>query len=142
MTKIFLDTNIWLRYLVGDNLQAKECAELIKFVEMGVLTPYTSTVVLLETAYTLKSYYRLKSFQITKILEKILKTRGLTLIEKTSFRKSLNIHKKTKIKLPDCLIATQIPSRTTLVTYDNDFTKIPKLNPQTPKQVLENLGDK
>ncbi|OGM18364.1 hypothetical protein A2686_04380 [Candidatus Woesebacteria bacterium RIFCSPHIGHO2_01_FULL_38_10] len=139
MKKIFLDTNIFLRVLVSDNKQAEESAVLLRKIESGRLIPYTSTIVLLETAFTLRSYYKIKNTQIIKDVEKILKLRNLTIIEKTDFRKSLEIHKKTKVKLPDCLIATQIPANTVLVTYDREFQKIPALLVKTPKEVLENL---
>ena len=139
MKKIFIDTNIWLRGIVNDNQQAKDCSQLIKAIELGHFAPYTSTIVLLETIHTLKSYYKIKYNQIIKDVETLLKTRGLLVIEVTNFPKALKLHKKVKIKLTDCLIATQIPPRITLVTYDKDFQKVPKLNPQTPKQVLEKL---
>ena len=140
MKKIFIDTNVWLRGIVNDNQQAKDCSQLIKAVESGRFAPYTSTIVLLETIHTLKSYYKIKYNQIIKDVETLLKTRGLSVIEITKFSKALKLHKKVKIKLTDCLIATQLPPRTTLVTYDRDFKKIPKLNPQTPKQILEKIN--
>ena len=93
MKKIFLDTNIFLRVLVSDNKQAEESAVLLRKIESGRLIPYTSTIVLLETAFTLRSYYKIKNTQIIKDVEKILKLRNLTIIEKTDFRKSLEIHK-------------------------------------------------
>ena len=140
MKKIFIDTNVWLRGIVNDNQQAKDCSQLIEAVESGRFAPYTSTIVLLETIHTLKSYYKIKYNQIIKDVETLLKTRGLSVIEITNFSKALKLHKKVKIKLTDCLIATQLPPRTTLVTYDRDFKKIPKLNPQTPKQILEKIN--
>lgn len=137
MKKIFLDTNIWLHSLLQDNNQAKDCAELITQIEQGKFLSYTSAVVLLEVNFVLTFTYKISSKQACGDLEKILKTRGITVIDKTNTKKAIKIYRKHRIKFTDCLIATQLPPKTTLVTYDRDFQKIPRLNPLTPKEVLD-----
>lgn len=133
MTKIFLDTNVWLRYLLQDNRNSKSCGELIQAIEAGKFRPYTSTIVLLEINYVLTSLYKIPISRVAKDIRIITKTRNLTIIEKTNFPEALNLYQKTKIKLADCLIATQLPTNSILVTFDKDFKKVPKLAIQTPK---------
>lgn len=137
--KVFIDSNIWLRWLVKDTKQAKSAGELIKAVEVGLFQPYTSTVILLEVNFALISYYNIKPTQALRDIETILRTRGLTLIEKTNLKKAIDLHKKTKIKLVDCLIANQCPLKTAFITFDRDFKKIPNLDIKTPAQILEKI---
>lgn len=125
MKKIFLDTNIWLRFFTGDNSeQSKACRELFTKIESGKYLPYCSNIVLLEIAYTLKTFYNLTHLQISHYLETLFKTRNLTILEKTNSYEAFKLHKRTKIKFTDCLIATQIKPGMTLLTYDHDFLKL------------------
>ena len=140
--KIFLDTNIWLRFFLRDNKQAEDCIEIIRQIELGNLTPYISSIVLIEVNFVLTFTYKHTNKKSYKYLDTILKTRNLTIVEKTNTHKALDIYKKHNIKYTDCLIVTQLPSKTILVTYDKEFKKIPRLNPQTPKQILEKLEGK
>ncbi|MDZ7586574.1 MAG: PIN domain-containing protein [Patescibacteria group bacterium] len=125
MKKLFLDTNVWLRFILEDSEQANDCRELITQIEAGKWRVYTSTIVMLEINYVLNSVYKIKIGQALGDLEAILKIRNLTLIEKTDFRKALKFYKQTKIKLTDCLIAAQLPPEMILVSYDRDFQKFP-----------------
>lgn len=139
MKKIFLDTNVWLRFLLQDTEQAEKCVELIKAIELGKLNPYISAIVLLEVNYIFTFTYKRPAKEASQILRKILKTRNLTVIDKTNTNKAMSIYTKYRIKFTDCLIASQLPSKTTLVSFDRDFIKIPGIDAQTPRQVLEKL---
>lgn len=125
MKKLFLDTNVWLRFILEDNEQAEDCRKLITQIEVGKWRVYTSTIVMLEVNYVLSSIYKIKMSQVVVDLEAILETRNLTLIEKTDFRQALKFYRQYKIKLTDCLIAVQLPPKMILVSYDQDFKKLP-----------------
>ena len=138
MRKIFIDTNVWLRFLVADKKEEfEDCKNLLILNERGKFKIYTSTVVLLEIAYTLASFYQIPKKEIVSDLKNILRTRNLTLIEKTNFAKALQIFKKLNIKLADCLITTQIPRKILLCTYDKEFKKIKGLTSLTPKEIIQ-----
>ena len=135
MKKLFLDTNIWLRFILEDNEQAKDCRELIAQVEAGKWRVYTSTIVMLEINYVLSSVYKIKRSEVLRDLEAILKTRNLTLIEKTDFNQALKFCRQFGVKLSDCLIAAQLPKKMILVSYDQDFKKLP-ITVKTPANLL------
>lgn len=63
--------------------------------------------------------------------------RQLTLIETTNTKTALGLLKKYRIKYGDCLIATQVPPKAILVTYDEDFAKIPGLKSQKPDEIIK-----
>lgn len=117
--KLFLDTNIWVRlFLEDDEGLYKQAYRVIELVEEGKFRPYTSTIVFLEVYFVLTSVYKLKKEIAIEDLKKILATKGLTLIEKTDFKKALEVQMQTGLKLTDCMIVTQIPSGVVLCTFD------------------------
>ena len=125
MKKIFVDTNVWLRFLVADDEKSfLLCQQFFKKVEEGKFRIYTSTIVLLEIIYTLTSFYKIDKKQVVEDIKNILSTRNLTLVEKTDFTKALELFSKLSIKMADCMIATQLPKETALCTFDQEFKKI------------------
>ena len=140
MIKIFIDTNIWLRYLAADDqVKYTFCQKLIGLNEEGKIRVYTSAIVLLELAYTLRTFYKAKHERIVKEIEGILSGRNLTLIEKTDLLEALKIFKKFNLKLADALIAKQIIKGMILCTYDHDFKRIKGLDSLTPEEILDKI---
>lgn len=136
MKKLFVDSNVWLRFILEDNEQAGECKKLIEQIEFGKYRVYTSSIVMLEVNFVLSAIYKIKMVGVIKDLEVILKTRNLTLIEKTDFKKALRWHKKFKIKLADCLIGSQIDKNMVLISFDKDFDKLP-VKVKTPGELVD-----
>ncbi|MBI4999175.1 PIN domain-containing protein [Candidatus Gottesmanbacteria bacterium] len=135
MKKIFLDSNIWLRYLLRDEeKQFRDCQQLLILNEQGKFKIYTSTICLLEIVYTLSSFYKIKRDEVVADLRNIISTRNLTLIDKTNFSEALRVFEKHQIKFADCLIATQIPKGVILCTYDREFKKIKTFIALTPSE--------
>lgn len=137
MKKIFLDTNVWLRFLLQDEKQqAEDCVKLIELVETGNFRPYTSAIVLLELQYVLTVVYKIAREAVVEDIEIILGMRGLVLVEKTNFGEAFRIYRQLKIKLADCLVATALPEKMTLCSYDQDFRKISGIVVKTPAEVV------
>jgi predicted nucleic acid-binding protein len=137
--KIFLDANIFLRFLVPENPSShKECESIFNLISQSKLIPYTSPIVLLEVVYTLQRTYKRPKTAILSWLADTIKLRNLTIIDKTITIKALQYYQKYNIKLGDCYIATQIPPGCTLCTYDTDFSKLPFLKVATPDMILTN----
>ncbi|MEK7127468.1 MAG: PIN domain-containing protein [Patescibacteria group bacterium] len=136
MRKIFLDSNIWLRFFLKDNDQFESTQKLIVATEEGRFKPYSSAIILLEVAYVLKSVYKLPAEKIIEMLDSICELRNVTIIEKTNSKMALKFMEKFNIKYSDCLIASQVKKDIILVTFDREFSKIKGLNCQTPSQIL------
>lgn len=130
VNRILIDTNVWLRYFLEDSpSQFPYCKKLFESVENGRLAPYISNITLFELAYTLKTYYHQSVAEIKNILLTVLKTRNITIVDKTDSKKALALYFKTRIKYADCLVATQVKLGLMLISYDQDFIKL------IPKQV-------
>ena len=70
--KLFLDTNIFMRFFIKDNEQMVEQVKRIFFLaETGKYKLATSTIVLTEIMYTLQSFYKLEVKDIEKYIASI-----------------------------------------------------------------------
>lgn len=138
MNKIFIDTNILVYLLIKDQpKKQKECKKLLEIIEVGKIKPYSSDIVFMELVYVLVKHYKQSQKTIAKTLLKLSEIRNLTLIEKTDVKKALLAFEKHSIKFGDCLISTQIPPDSTLITFDKDFKKFPNVISMTPEEFLE-----
>lgn len=135
--KIFIDTNLWVRFFIQDIQDQYEATrDLLSWVEEGKLKAYTSTIVLLELQYVLQKLYKLSYEGVIEVFEVIQKLRRITIIEKTNFDLALKFYKQYRIKLPDCLIASQLPKDTILISFDEELAKIKEIAVKKPQEVL------
>lgn len=141
MIKIFLDSNIWLRFFLKDDQEQYEIVStLYSLIEEGNFRPYTSTIVLLEINYILAKIYHQQINKIIRYITKIMEIRNITVLESTNLLKAIEIYRKYRIKLADCLIADQIKRDMILITFDQEFHKIAEINVMSPKRLLEKLA--
>lgn len=137
MKKLFLDTNVFLRFFLRDNeSQYQNVCKLFSRIEEGVFKPYTSSIVLLELNYVVRSIYKLSINEVLDYIDAIKQVRGMTVIEKTDTDQAINLYRKYKIKLGDCFIVSQLPKETILLSYDADFRKVKEIKSQTPDEKL------
>jgi len=135
--KIFLDTNVLLRFFLKDNQpQFEICRNLISQIEEGLFNVYTSSIVFLEMSYVLKSVYKIPFPEITKILDSVFEIRGITIIDKTNTKLTLALFKKHRVKFTDCLIAAQLPKGHILVSFDQELSKIKEITVKNPEQLM------
>ena len=135
--KIFIDTSVFIRFLTKDDKEKYEsCFRLIDQIEQGKLRPYISNIVIIEIIYVLNRQYSFPKKDVLSAVSELLKLRNLTLIESTDMKKSLLLFLKKNIKFQDCIITTQIPRDSTLITYDNEFKRIEGLKTMTPEQIV------
>lgn len=141
MNKIFLDTNLWIRYILMDN---KEQFNLVKTIldlnEKGAVKLYSSSIIFLEISYVLKKVYRFKFEEILEVMHSIRTTRGITIIEDTKTDLALSYFKAYKIKFSDCLIASQLRRDITLVTFDEEVKKIKGITVFSPQEFLSQIA--
>ena len=123
--RIFLDTNVFIRFYSRDNEEMYNAVEqLLALAEESNIQVATSTIVLTEIVYTLKSFYKLDVKTIIKHIDSILAIKSLKLVEKTDFPIAYKIYKKYGQKISDCLIVSQVPVNYKLCSFDRDLKKL------------------
>ncbi len=128
----FLDTNIFIRYITGDDEdKAEACYELFQRVQRGEEEFVTSESVVAEIAFVLSSRrgaYQLDHEEIRSRLLPILSLRGLRLPQKGVCLSALNLYGNSPfLDFEDALSLAHMERNgiTEIVSYDRDFDRVP-----------------
>ncbi|MCG2692150.1 PIN domain-containing protein [Microgenomates group bacterium] len=99
---IFVDTNYFLRLLIGDNAkQQLEAKQLFKQGAAGKVKLFSSAVVFLEIYWVMSSFYGKNKQEIIKILENVLKLDFVKWENEKLLRTTLEMFKHTGLDLED-----------------------------------------
>ncbi|MBI2011487.1 PIN domain-containing protein [Candidatus Daviesbacteria bacterium] len=121
----FIDTNIFLRFLLKDiESQYKEAKKLFLKAADGDVKLLSSTIVFFELRWVLGSYYRLSKDKVISILYEILLLK-VEFNEREVLAKSLDLYKSNELDLEDCynLIFAKVKKVKTFKTFDIKLAK-------------------
>lgn len=118
--KLFLDTNVWLRYLIADNdTQYQTARKILQLNEEHTIQICTSTFVLSEIVYVASSFYDIDRKEITNDIQTIREIKNISIIEHTNIAKTLDLYSNSgNTKWSDCIIAAQVPNKYILCSFD------------------------
>jgi predicted nucleic acid-binding protein len=138
---LFIDTNIFIRVIDATNTRQHQ--EAVKFLDQSNKKGwnlYTSDLILSEVAWLLKSYHQLDKGEILEVLENIVGIPNLKMLNSIDTQVAMRLYKEHNIKFVDCQLAsiclTSKKKEIIVVTYDQEFKKIPHLISKEPKQLL------
>ena len=125
----FLDTNILLRYLTGDDEQkAEACLSLLQRAERGEEVLITSDLVIFETVFTLQSprRYDLSRERIRELVESVIGLRGLRLPRKALYVRAFDLYCELNIDFADAYNAAYMEAHglSEVYSYDTDFDRV------------------
>lgn len=136
----FIDTNIFLRFLVNEDKKAhRECANFLNSVKKGKPKAYTSPLVIAEIGWTLKSFYNQSKQKRIKALKAISGMKNIKFSQNIRPLLALDLYEDNKIKLIDAFIVSGLKShkeKWTIISYDKDFDKV-GLKRKTPADILD-----
>ncbi|MDP2656110.1 MAG: PIN domain-containing protein [bacterium] len=135
--RYFLDTNIFLRFVVKDDVaMAKDCERLFERIQEGTLRATTSKLVLAEFVWTCLSFYKLKKEDVVELLGGIVAMSYLSIKDGGDFFQALELYQGNSVKFIDTLIAAQVLEikNGVVVSYDKEFEKL-KVRRVEPKDV-------
>lgn len=139
MKKYFLDSNIFLRFLVGDNRKMLgECLALFDSIKRGKIDAVTSSVVLSEVVWTLGSLYKYPKSKIVDAVKGILGFPELKIVDGSMILIALEIYQNNSVKFIDALISSvkEIYNRNwVIISYDKDFDKLGVFRKE-PSQII------
>jgi predicted nucleic acid-binding protein len=121
---LFLDTNVFLRFLTNDNTRhADESRRLLERAEAGEFEFTTSHLTIAEIAWTLGSFYRLDRGEIAATLRDILGLRALRLEHRDAVREAVELYAVTNVDFIDAYNAAELRRRKLdrICSYDRDF---------------------
>ena len=124
MERVFVDTNIFLRYLTKDDLaKFNRCREVFKKAIKGEIFLFTSEMVIAELIWTLLSYYRVPKAEVVEKVSIIIGTRNLHIVNKAIIADSLVLYGQKNIDYIDAYNTVFMKSQglEKIYSYDEDF---------------------
>lgn len=134
---IFLDANIFLRYLTQDDPdKTRACLALLQRIQAGEEAT-TSEVILAEVAFVLSSprQYDLSHAEVSARLRPVLLLRGLKVPNKRRVLRTLDLYAThPQLDFEDCLTVAQVEQQkiATLISYDRGFDAVPGVAREEP----------
>ncbi len=124
--KVYLiDTNVILRYLLGDHVKFSPKAEdFMLEVSKGVKKAEILDIVIVECIYVMEKFYNVPKSVIVDKLSKILNFSGIINPDRSKILKALFQYEKSNIDIVDCILASQSSLERVVVSFDKDFEKL------------------
>jgi len=135
MADRFVDTNVFLRFLTGDDpAKFERCRRLFEQALSGAVTLHTSELVVAELVWTLLSYYELPKPQVIEKVGQILNTPYLTVTNQDILAEALVLWSRHNCDFIDAYNAALMRRQalTDVMSYDTDFDLFPSLRRQEP----------
>lgn len=100
--KIFVDTNIFLRYLINDNKSISDkIEEIFKKASSGKILLVANSLVIVEIIFVLESFYDKSKQEIETAILKIMNTKGLEVRDSGLILDALNFYVYKNIDFVD-----------------------------------------
>lgn len=115
MKTIGIDTNVLLTFRLKREPYFTKALSTFKDCLEGKVRIYLPEIVILESEWVLRSFYRQTKDQITAFFEELLLMDNLILDNKDEIQLSLNFYKNNAVSLTDSVIIQKIRS------HDHDF---------------------
>jgi predicted nucleic acid-binding protein len=119
--RLFVDANLFLRYLTNDiPAQAEALERLLRRAEAGEVTLVTNAMVVAEIVWTLESYYGLSPADIRAKVWAMLNTPGLEVAEAELVGSAVDVYAEQNVDFIDAYNAGWMKQRdiTTICTFD------------------------
>jgi predicted nucleic-acid-binding protein len=126
MAELFVDTNIFLRFLTNDDPEKAQRAEaLFKKAVAGKVTLRTSVLVVAEMVWTLESFYGLARDDIAEKIGKILNTPNLSCETSAIVLEALDLYADKNVDFIDAYhgVILRGADEVRVVTYDRKHFK-------------------
>lgn len=123
---IFIDTNYFLRFFLKDiRNQYLAVKQLFLKSARGEAELVTSTIVILEVYWVLRSYYNRNRAEICQTLQNILDLDFIELSERSILQQGLDLFQQTNLSLGDCynIIFAKEHAIKSFKTFDSKLAK-------------------
>jgi predicted nucleic acid-binding protein len=136
----FLDTNIFLRHLLGDDpAQSPRATAYIQAIEQGRARARISDIVIFEVVFTLERGYRRSKAEIQSTVLPLIELPGIVLAGKRKFREVFRLYVEQNISFADAyhVVLMQSLRLRRIVSFDRDFNRVPTVERVEPDSMGE-----
>ncbi len=128
MSRCFVDTNLFIRYLTSDdNEKADRVEKLLDSAAAGKVQLVTTEMVIAEVVWVLESSYRLTAVSVAPLIRGILATPGLEVLNGGLVARALEFYEGQNIDFIDGYIAAVMEKQSITELYSFDKKHISRL---------------
>lgn len=121
MSKCFVDTNLFIRYLTNDEpALADRVEKLLDDAAAGDAQLITTELVIAETVWVLESSYKLKNREVAPLIRGILATPGLEVTNADQISRTLMLYELQNIDFVDASITVFMEKQGIVDIYSYD----------------------
>lgn len=133
----FIDTDVIIRLLTGDDLRKQAAAiALFEQVEQGTLTVAAPDTVIADAVYVLSSLelYKKKRTEVRDLLSTLVRLPHFHIQNRSCVLEALDIYASTRLDFGDTLIIATMMEQNSqvLYSYDRDFDCMKTITRQEP----------
>ena len=137
MTTPFVDTDVIIRFLTGDDPKKQAAATaLFEQVEKGSLTIAAPDTVIADAVYVLTSprLYHIARSEVRELLTTLVRLPHFRVQNQLSVLRALDLYASTNLDFGDTLIIASMEQQnsSTLFSYDKGFDRIQNIKRQEP----------
>jgi predicted nucleic-acid-binding protein len=124
--KVYLiDTNVVLRYLLGDHREFSPKAEaFMSDVFEGTKKAEIPNVVIVECVYVMEKYYGIPKSEIAEKLIGILNFSGIVNSDRSEILEALLKYDSLNMDIVDCILAARSSPEKVVISFDKDMGKL------------------
>ena len=124
--KVYLiDTNVVLRYLLGDHAKFSPRAEaFMADLSEGTKNAEILGVVIVECVYVMEKYYEIPKREIVEKLSAILNFSGIVNPDRAELLEALLKYENSNIDIVDCILAARSSPEKVVISFDRDIEKL------------------
>ena len=124
MKHYLLDTNVLVRFLVGDGDNAKHAFDVFQKAENGKCVLVITDIALAESVWVLRSFYKIPRKKIAETLTSILHKPGIECPAIDCLIDALNRFHATNVDFIDCYLAAMSKEMACgVASFDRDLRK-------------------
>jgi predicted nucleic-acid-binding protein len=135
MEEFFVDTNIFLRFLLKDDRKkAARCKKLFEKTAKGKVQLFTSDLVIAEVVWTLESFYKFSKKEVSESVRRLLTLKNLGIPGTSLLIEALVIYEEKNVDFIDAYnyILMLNGGLEQVASYDRDFDKLYGVERQEP----------
>jgi uncharacterized protein len=137
MTQPFIDTDVIIRFLTGDDLEKQAAAAaLFEQIEQSLLTVLAPDTVIADAVFVLSSprLYHIARSEVRDLLAPLVNLSHFRVQNRSSVLRALDLYASTKLDFGDTLIIASMEQQNShiLYSYDNDFDHIQGITRREP----------
>lgn len=135
MSRCFVDTNLFIRYLTNDDpAKADRVEKLLDDAARGEVALVTSEMVMAEVVWVLESAYGLKNIGVAHLIRGILATPGLEVINGHLVSRGLEFYETHNVDFIDGYIAAVMEKQGITELFSFDRKHVSRLKTITRKE--------